>query len=127
MARVAQDHDAAIFCVGLEFTHAQKFTERWLQIIAAVRAVYFGKLTYGVNWNEYESVKFWDALDYLGVLAYFPLTKATNPSAADLAAGWQKRCAEMDAFLETKRRQAIHLCGDRLQSKRQSRGRAMEF
>lgn len=98
MARVAQAHEAAIFCVGLEFTHAQKFTERWLQIIAAVRAVYFGKLTYGANWNEYESVKFWDALDYLGVLAYFPLTKAINPSAADLAAGWQKRCAEMERF-----------------------------
>lgn len=98
MARVAQAHDAAIFCVGLEFTHAQKFTERWVKIIAAVRAVYYGKLTYGANWNEYESVKFWDALDYIGVLAYFPLTKAINPSAADLAEGWRKRCTELDRF-----------------------------
>ena len=65
-------HDAAIFCVGLEFTHAQKFTERWPQIIAAVRAVYFGKLTYGANWNEYERVKFWDALDYRGSWPIFP-------------------------------------------------------
>ena len=30
---------------------------------------------------NYAEVKFWDALDYIGVLAYFPLTKATNPSA----------------------------------------------
>ncbi len=98
MARVAQAHDAAIFCVGLEFTHAQKFTERWWKIIAAVRAVYYGKLTYGANWNEYTSVKFWDALDYIGVLAYFPLTNATNPSATDLAEGWRKRCTELDRF-----------------------------
>lgn len=100
MARIAEAHHAAVFCVGLEFTHAQKFTERWLQIIAAVRKVYFGKLTYGANWNEYESVKFWDALDYVGVLAYFPLSNATNPNAAELAEGWRTRCAELERFSE---------------------------
>lgn len=98
MARLAQTHNAAVFCVGLEYTHAQKFTERWLRIIAAVRGVYFGELTYGANWNEYESVKFWDALDLIGVLAYFPLAKANNPSAAQIAAGWEKWCKEMDRF-----------------------------
>ena len=98
MARVAEAHHAAVFCVGLEFTHAQKFTERWLRIIAAVRKVYFGKLTYGANWGEYESIKFWDALDYLGVLAYFPLTTVADPTVAQIAAGWEKRCAELEKF-----------------------------
>ncbi|MFN2476938.1 MAG: hypothetical protein ABR526_11450 [Chthoniobacterales bacterium] len=98
MARIAEAHHAAIFCVGLEFTHAQKFTERWLRIIASVRQVYFGKLTYGANWNEYDAVKFWDALDYLGVLAYFPLAETTNPSAAEIARGWEKRAGELERF-----------------------------
>jgi len=98
MARLAQAHGAAVFCVGLEFTHAEKFPERWLKIIAAVRAVYYGKLTYGGNWNEFETVKFWDALDYIGVLAYFPLTKTPNPSREELAAAWEKRCAELKRF-----------------------------
>jgi hypothetical protein len=98
MARLAEAHHAATFCVGLEYTHAQRFTERWLKIIAAVRAIYFGKLTYGANWNEYENVKFWDALDYLGVLAYFPLSKSANPSAEELAAAWQKRARELERF-----------------------------
>jgi hypothetical protein len=43
-------------------------------------------------------VKFWDAVDYLGVLAYFPLTKAANPSSDDLATAWSKRCAELQRF-----------------------------
>ncbi len=98
MARLSQAHGAAIFCVGLEFTYAEKFPERWLKIIAAVRMVYFGKLTYGGNWNEFETVKFWDALDYIGVLAYFPLTKTLDPSAAELATAWEKRCAELAQF-----------------------------
>ncbi len=98
MARIAQDHGVAIFCVGLEFSYAQKFDARWRRIIAAVRKVYHGKLTYGGNWDSFEQVTFWDALDYIGVLAYFPLTKEADPSEAEIAAGWEKKCTELTAF-----------------------------
>ena len=40
-------------------------------------------------------MKFWDAVDYIGVLAYFPLTKTIDPSEAEIAAGWEKKCAEL--------------------------------
>ena len=98
MAEIAESEHAEIFCVGLEFTHAQKYEERWRKTIGAVRAVYHGKVTYGANWNEFQDVKFWDALDYIGVLAYFPLTTKPNPNASDISAGWEKRCAELDKF-----------------------------
>jgi hypothetical protein len=42
MARLAEAHGAKIFCIGLEFTHAQKFDQRWRKIIAAIREVYHG-------------------------------------------------------------------------------------
>ncbi|MEN3370658.1 MAG: hypothetical protein V7609_2801 [Verrucomicrobiota bacterium] len=98
MATAAESEHAEIFCVGLEFTHAQKQEERWRKIISAVRQVYHGKVTYGANWNEYEEVKFWDALDFLGVLAYFPLTKAVDPGAAEIRGAWEKKCAELEQF-----------------------------
>lgn len=98
MARIAQAHHVAAFCVGLEFTHAQKFEDRWRAIIASVREVYGGKVTYGANWNEYAEVKFWDALDYIGVLAYFPLTKSANPSAEAIRTGWETRLGELEQF-----------------------------
>ena len=98
MAALAESEHAEIFCVGLEFTHPQKFEERWRKIIAAVRSVYHGKITYGANWNEYGDVKFWDALDYIGVLAYFPLTKTADPAAAEISKAWEKRCAELEKF-----------------------------
>jgi hypothetical protein len=60
--------------------------------------VYRGKVTYGANWDQYAEVKFWDALDYIGVLAYFPLTKTADPGATEIAAAWEKRCAELAAF-----------------------------
>src|SRR6202795_3222874 len=98
MAALAEVEHAEVFCVGLEFSHAQKYDERWRKIIAAVRAVYHGKVTYGANWNEYAEVKFWDALDYIGVLAYFPLTKTADPSASEIGAAWEKRSTELEKF-----------------------------
>ncbi len=98
MARLAESEHAEIFCVGLEFSQAEKFEERWRKIIGAVRAVYHGAVTYGANWNDYERVKFWDAADYIGVLAYFPLAKSTNPTAPELSAAWQKRCEMLQEF-----------------------------
>ncbi len=98
MSRVAEEHHAAVLCIGLEFTYAQKFEDHWRKIIHAVREVYHGKLTYGANWGEYTDVKFWDSLDYIGVLAYFPLTKAVDPSTTEISAAWEKRCAELEKF-----------------------------
>ena len=98
MAQIGEAHGVATFCVGLEFYHAQKFDERWRKIIAAVRKVYHGKVTYGGNWDSFQQVKFWDALDYIGVLAYFPLTKSVDPSEAEIATAWNKRCGELAVF-----------------------------
>jgi glycosyl hydrolase family 113 len=98
MAKIAEAHQAEIFCIGLEFTEAQKHEARWRKIIAAVRQVYHGKLTYGGNWDSYDQVKFWDALDYIGVLAYFPLTKSKDPLKSEIAAAWDSRCAELTHF-----------------------------
>ncbi len=98
MATLAESEHTELFCVGLEFSSAQKFEARWRKIIGAVRSVYHGKVTYGANWNEYAEVKFWDALDYIGVLAYFPLTKTSDPTTSEIAAAWEKRCNELEKF-----------------------------
>ena len=98
MAKIAQARGVETLCIGLEFTYAQKFDSRWRQIIAAVRKVYRGKLTYGGNWDTFQEVTFWDALDYIGVLAYFPLTKTPDPSETEIANAWKRRCAELVAY-----------------------------
>ena len=107
MAVLAESEHAEIFCVGLELTHPQKYEERWRKIIAAVRAVYHGKVTYGANWNEYTNVKFWDALDYIGVLAYFPLSKSTDPTTSEISAAWEKQCAELQKFSDQNRKRFL--------------------
>jgi hypothetical protein len=89
MAAIAEKNGAEIFSVGLEYGPSQKFDARWRRIIRNVREVYKGKIVYGANWNEFENVPFWDALDYVGVLAYFPLSNSKTPTPQELAKAWQ--------------------------------------
>ncbi len=90
-AQLAQDNKIEILCIGTELRRT--VTERpddWRGIIRDVREIYRGKLTYGANWYaEFEEIPFWDALDFIGIHAYFPLADQDGPDLADLLEGWQ--------------------------------------
>ena len=47
------------------------------------------KLLYSANWDAFDKVPFWDALDAIGIVAYFPLSRRPSPSESELAQGWQ--------------------------------------
>ena len=69
-------------------------TPRWRQMIASVRGVYSGALTYSANWgpgkfsNEKSQIQFWDALDYLGVSGYYELRGERK--VKKLVKNWEK-------------------------------------
>ncbi len=90
-AKLAQEHEMEALCIATELHGTAKRERQWREIIAAVREVYDGMVTYGANWYaEYEAVKFWDALDYIGIHGYFPLTDETTPSVDELKRGWAR-------------------------------------
>jgi len=51
-----------------------RYEQSWRALIAAVRRVYAGPLSYAANFDQVEEVGFWDALDVVGVNAYYPLS-----------------------------------------------------
>ena len=74
-ARFAERTHSDLFCIGTEFGWLSKFETPWRRIIGEVRKVYGGPLVYAPNHGpEFESVQFWDALDYIGIDNYYPLT-----------------------------------------------------
>ncbi|MEZ4462980.1 MAG: hypothetical protein R3F43_00315 [bacterium] len=91
---VAQARQAAalgveIFSVGLEYVEATRGHDaEWRRVIAAVRAVYPGLLTYSADYNhEIGHIAFWDALDVIGVNGYMKLADEDSPGAVALAIG----------------------------------------
>ena len=87
-ATLAQSSGVDLFSVGSELVSAERHAERWRAVIAAVRAVFRGRLTYSANWDHFEPVSFWDALDVVGVTAYPELSDDDDPDAAALERGW---------------------------------------
>jgi hypothetical protein len=79
-----------MLCVGTEFKIGVVKREAfWRSLIQKVRAKYKGKLIYAANWDEYPIVPFWDALDGVGINAYFPLVQKDTPSVKDLCTAWK--------------------------------------
>ena len=72
--------------------------EEWRRIVSEVRRVYSGRLTYAANWDRLDRVPFWDAGDWIGVQAYFPLTDRPDPDRPALTAGWEGHLDEPEAL-----------------------------
>ena len=91
-ARVAEENNIEALCIGTELYQTTKqHPDKWKSIIVDIRKVYSGQLTYAANWyKEYEEITFWGDLDYIGIQAYFPLSKKENPSQQALMKSWSK-------------------------------------
>jgi len=104
-AEVAAETNIEIYCIGTEleqFTvHRPKF---WKELIAEVRKVYKGKLTYAANWDEYKRFPYWEQLDYIGIDGYFPVSEMKTPSVEDARKGWQPWKTEMQEVSEKNKR-----------------------
>jgi hypothetical protein len=101
MAQIAASENVELFIVGTELITTETREEEWRALIKVLRQAVSGatvvapKFVYGANWSPGPThVSWWDALDFVGVDAYFPLTTAsTNPGVPALAAAWHSNPA----------------------------------
>jgi hypothetical protein len=95
------------FVVGTELDRMLHHEAEWRELIAAVRAVTDMPVTYAANWSDYRQVPFWDAVDVIGIQAYFPVADSTNMSAAVIEAGWDRRMEELREFSRAQNRYIV--------------------
>lgn len=87
-AAVARAADVDVFSIGVECkSWSGRFAPYWAELIRSVRQVYPGELTYSANWDEADSVLFWDQLDYVGINAFYPLASHAQASYAEYDQG----------------------------------------
>lgn len=98
-AKIAQQTGVEAMSIGTELVSmtGENYRAQWLDIIAAVRAVYGGDLTYSAEWGEAATLSFWDKLDSIGIDGYFPLSISDKaPSVAELKYSWMHPSANGD-------------------------------
>ncbi len=91
-ALLAEIHEIDMLCIGVELVKTSNLHEaEWREIIRKTRGLYSGKLTYAANWGEeFEQIRFWDELDFIGLDCYYPLSKAKDASDKELEEGFKK-------------------------------------
>jgi hypothetical protein len=92
LATVAEAGGVSTFAIGNEMSSLSGASYRgyWTDIIASVREVFHGELTYAAATDEASRVSFWDQLDTIGVNTYPPLTKNATPTVQDLVDAWSQ-------------------------------------
>jgi hypothetical protein len=71
-ACLAEEKQVKMLCLGCEMSSTEAQEDRWRTLIAQVRKVYHGAITYNVNHGREGELKWWDAVDVISISAYYP-------------------------------------------------------
>lgn len=88
-ASIAQSTGADYFVVGTELVKTARRADEWRNVIKEVRHIYSGPLTYAAHHASVENnINWWDALDAIGIDAYYSLAQNAHPTVAQIKAIW---------------------------------------
>ncbi len=100
LASLATLTGATRLVVGSELSTLDGDLPRWKKLIALLRAVYSGTLVYSSNWDHYQEAQLFDLVDEIGVVGYFDLRDAKDPSDVQaLAARWRQIGRQIESNL----------------------------
>ncbi len=98
-ARLAELEGFDLLCIGNELGGMTPYDAEWREIISGVRRIYHGPITYAANWGEeFETLRFWDAVDFAGLNNYYPLAAVPPAVVAELLPGAKAVLAKLTAF-----------------------------
>lgn len=98
-AGLARDIGAEQFCVGCELESTTHRSEDWRRVVAGVRALYGGPILYAANHSGEElRLDWWDAVDFIGVDAYYALATRPGPTPRELAVAWAPKVAAIEGL-----------------------------
>ena len=72
-ARIAEAEHCDMLCIGCEMVRADGQEAHWRRLIADVREVYTGPITYNCDKYQEDHVTWWDAVDVISSSGYYPI------------------------------------------------------
>ena len=89
-AEIAEDTGCEMLCIGCEMLGTERKEEYWRKLISDVRKIYSGKLIYNANHGKEGNIAWFDAVDYIGTSAYFPVAKKPGDSVESMIESWNE-------------------------------------
>ena len=97
-ARLAAELETEMFCVGCEMVRADGQEAHWRALVADVRDVYDGLITYNCDKYQEDRLTWWDAVDVISASGYYP--SGTWPANLDRIEAVVRREGKPFCFLE---------------------------
>ncbi len=72
-ARLAKETGCEMFIAGCEMVQTDRRSEEWRELIAQIRTVYDGPVTYNADKYQEDNVTWWDCVDYICSSGYYPI------------------------------------------------------
>lgn len=105
-ADLAAENGVEQFSVGSELIYSEKQESHWRELISTIRQKYDGSLIYAENYDNAtfgtntSNIRWWDALDYISIDAYYDLIPETNnnPTLEDMLEAWKPIVQRMESY-----------------------------
>lgn len=108
-AELAQDTGCEMLCIGCEMSGTERKEDHWRRLIGEVRRIYDKPLVYNTNHGREDQVKWFDALDYIGVSAYYKVGKKPADTKDNMLKAWESLSPGMESLSKKYKKQIIFM------------------
>ena len=77
-AAIAEECGCEMFIAGCEMVQTQRRESEWRKLIADIRSVYSGPVSYNTDKYQEHNVNWWDCVDYISSSGYYPIDDWEN-------------------------------------------------
>ncbi|MGN8647503.1 glycoside hydrolase family 113 [Gracilibacillus sp. HCP3S3_G5_1] len=108
-AELAEELDCEMFCIGCEMINTESQVNRWRLVIKQVRHLYNGPIIYNANHGKEEGVEWFDAVDFIGTSAYYPVAEKPGDSVENMVKNWMKISVKLENLSQQYNKQIIFM------------------
>ncbi|OGY42330.1 MAG: hypothetical protein A2Y67_04340 [Candidatus Buchananbacteria bacterium RBG_13_39_9] len=107
---LAQSLKVEGFIIGTELVGTEDREADWRDVVSMSRSKFpDGLISYCANHDSYFRIKWWDAVDFIGISAYFKLTESYQPSVPEIISAWQPWINDLAAFSAEQKKDIVFL------------------
>lgn len=108
-AEIAERTGCEMLCIGCEMLGTERQEAHWRALITKVREVYKGFVTYNTNHGKEMIAAWYDALDYIGTSAYYPVAANEETSIDEMKSKWRVISSQLQNLYERYRKPIIFM------------------
>lgn len=77
-AKIAEETGCDMFIAGCEMVQSERREKEWRKLIADIKSVYTGPVSYNTDKYQEHNVKWWDCVDVISSSGYYPINDIDN-------------------------------------------------